>query len=62
MSEIVNLRQMRKRKRRAEKESAATENRVAHGRSAAEKVATRRAEGLAAKRLDGHRREPGTEG
>jgi hypothetical protein len=62
MSEIVNLRQARKRKRRAEQESTAAENRIVFGRPAAEKSATRRAESLAEKRLEGHRREPGTEG
>lgn len=37
MSEITNLRQFKKRKERAEKEKAATENRIRHGRTGVEK-------------------------
>lgn len=37
MSNVVNLRLARKRKERAEKETAAAENRVLHGRSKAER-------------------------
>ncbi len=58
MGEVVNLRQARKRKKRAEKEVDAAESRVIHGRSAAERIIKQRAEALAAKHLDGHRREP----
>jgi hypothetical protein len=61
MSVVVNLRQARKRKRRAEKEEAAEANRVTHGRPAAEKTATARAQALQARRLEGHRREPGSQ-
>ena len=59
MSDIVNLRQVRKRKRRADKERAADESRLTHGRPAAEKAETRRAKALEERRLDAHRREPG---
>ena len=58
MAEIVNLRQARKRKRRADDARAADENRVIHGQPAAETIARRRAEALKEKRLDGHRRDP----
>jgi hypothetical protein len=61
MSEIVNLRLARKRKRRAEKDSAAAENRVAYGRGAGEKAATRQTAELSERRLEGHRREPDPE-
>lgn len=57
MAEIVNLRQARKQKSRAEKERVAEQNRVLHGRA---KAARRRDEALAgqqARFLDGHRRE-----
>ncbi|MGH6926555.1 MAG: DUF4169 family protein [Propylenella sp.] len=62
MSEIVNLRQARKRKRRAVKEREAAANRAAHGVPSAEKRAARATEALAEKRLEGHRREPDREG
>jgi hypothetical protein len=57
VSEIVNLRQVRKQKRRTEAVQAARENRVLHGRTRAEKTeaadATRRREArLDAKKLD----------
>lgn len=58
MSEIVNLRQAKKRRARAEKEAKAAANRVEFGRSKAERKQTeaqRRldAERLEAKKLDG---------
>jgi Domain of unknown function (DUF4169) len=59
MTEIVNLRLARKRRRRAEKDEAATANRLAHGRSKAEKTRADRVGALDATRLEGHRREPG---
>ncbi len=59
MSDAVNLRRARKQKRRAEKERAAAQNRFAHGRPISEKKAARRAGVLDAKRLEGHRRDPG---
>jgi hypothetical protein len=58
MSDIVNLRLARKRKRRAEKESVAAANRLRHGRSAAEQQESLLARRLDEKRLDGHRRAP----
>jgi hypothetical protein len=58
MREVVNLRQARKRKRRAEKARIAAENRLTKGQPTAGKTAARRAQALAEKRLDGHRLEP----
>ncbi|PYE90129.1 DUF4169 family protein [Phyllobacterium leguminum] len=37
MNDIVNLRQFKKRKKRDEKEQAAVENRIRHGRTGVEK-------------------------
>jgi len=57
MAEIVNLRQARKRKVRAEKEARAAENRIAFGRTKAEKDLTRAEQDMAARRLDSHKRD-----
>ena len=57
MAEIVNLRQIRKRKQRSEKERATDENRRMHGRSAAEKTKTRLLLDIEERRLEAHRRE-----
>jgi hypothetical protein len=57
MAEIVNLRLARKKKVRADKETRASENRVAFGRSKAERQATRAEKEIAARRLDLHRRD-----
>lgn len=62
MAEIVNLRQARKKKARAEKERVAEQNRVTHGRSKAER---QHAQTLAQKStafLEGHRRDHGDSG
>lgn len=56
MADIVNLRQVRKRRKRDDKERAAAANRRAHGRSAAEKTETRLARSLDEKRFEAHRR------
>jgi hypothetical protein len=61
MAEIVNLRQARKRKTRAEKDAAADANRRAHGRPPAERRAADKIRALEAERLEGHRREPDDE-
>ena len=58
MTEIVNLRLARKRKRRADKESTADENRIQHGRSAAEKAQASDQRALLSNRLEAHRRDP----
>jgi hypothetical protein len=57
MGEIVNLRQVRKQKARAEKEKHAGENRALHGRSKAEKTRDRLTSDKAEKFVAGHRRE-----
>lgn len=57
MAEIVNLRLARKRKARADAESAAAGNRAAHGRSKAEKRSDATERAARDKHLDGHKRE-----
>ena len=57
MAEIINLRQARKQKARAEKEARATKNRVTFGRTKAEKTLTKAEEALAKSRLDSHKRD-----
>ena len=56
MAEIVNLRQARKRKARAEKEAQAAENRVAFGRPKAERSLGKAQRDIDLRRLEGHRR------
>ena len=60
MAEIVNLRTMRKRRDRAEKERKAEENRALHGRTRTEKNAGTTERERALSRLDGHRLERAT--
>jgi hypothetical protein len=55
--EIVNLRKARKARERAEAQTRAAENRVRFGRSKAERRTLAAEEDLAARRLDGHRRD-----
>jgi Domain of unknown function (DUF4169) len=57
MSEIVNLRQARKRAARAAHEEAATANRAKHGRTKAEKASTRVEADKLRNVLDGAKRE-----
>jgi hypothetical protein len=57
MAEIVNLRLARKKRARADKETRASENRVAFGRSKAERQATNAENEIAQRRLDLHRRD-----
>ncbi|MGX5844060.1 DUF4169 family protein [Mesorhizobium sp. ArgA1] len=57
MGDVVNLRQLRKQKARAEKEKLAGENRALHGRSKAEKDRDRLTADKAEKFVAGHRRE-----
>jgi len=58
VGEVVNLRLMRKRKERLEKERLAAENRLRHGRPRAEREAERLGTALEESRLEGHRRIP----
>ena len=57
MGEIVNLRQVRKQKARADKERQAGENRALHGRSKAEKSRDQLIADKAETFVAGHRRE-----
>lgn len=57
MAEIVNLRLARKAKARATKETIATANRAAFGRTKAEKQADRAAVTRLDRQLDGAKRE-----
>ena len=58
MTAVINLRLARKRRQRAEKERAASENRAVHGRPKAEKERQRLDNERAAAFVDGHRLEP----
>lgn len=55
---VINLRQARKAKTRAEKEQTADENRRLHGRTKAEKAAEKSATDKSNQHLDGHKRDP----
>lgn len=57
MAEIVNLRLARKAAARRSKEAEAAANRLAHGRTRAEREATRAEAMRAARLLDGAKRE-----
>jgi len=57
MAEVVNLRNARKQKARAEKEATAEANRLRFGRTKAEKVKEAMDKALAAKHIDGHKLE-----
>ncbi|WP_404404144.1 DUF4169 family protein [Pelagibacterium halotolerans] len=59
MAEIVNLRQARKRKARAEKDAKAAQNRIQFGRTKAERNLSDAKNALDAKRVDQHKRETG---
>jgi hypothetical protein len=57
MAEIVNLRQVRKQKARAEKEAKAAGNRAAFGRTKADKSRTKAEADLKRRRLEAHKRD-----
>lgn len=57
MGEVVNLRQARKAAARRTKEAEAAANRLAHGRTRAEREATKAEKERAARLLDGARRD-----
>jgi hypothetical protein len=57
MGDVVNLRGARKAKARAEAEAKAQANRIAHGRTKAEKKSTKAEREAADRKLDGHRRD-----
>ena len=58
MAEVINLRTARKAKARAAKETAATANRAAFGRTKAERKAAATDAERRARTLDGAKREP----
>jgi len=58
LSSLVNLRIARKRKARAEKDQAASENRALHGRTGDEKRRDRLHKEKSGSFVDGHRLEP----
>ncbi|BCB19090.1 DUF4169 family protein [Bosea sp. ANAM02] len=55
MAEIINLRQARKQKARAQAEKTAEQNRIAFGRTKAERRLTEAERDKAARHIDGHR-------
>lgn len=57
MADIINLREARKRKARAEKERQAADNRIRFGRTKAEKRLTELENSRFARDLDGKRRD-----
>lgn len=57
MSEIVNLKRVRKQKVRATAEQDAAANRLAHGRTKAQKELSRAEATAATRKLDGHKRD-----
>lgn len=57
MNDVVNLKSARKAKARAEAEATAQANRVAYGRTKAEKKSTKAEREAADRKLDGHRRD-----
>ncbi|MHA6690501.1 DUF4169 family protein [Devosia sp. A449] len=57
MAEIINLKNFRKQKARADKETQATQNRVLFGRSKAEKLTQAAEKALAERRIDGHKKD-----
>lgn len=60
MPEVVNLRQIRKQKARAEKECLADANRALHGRTKAEKLRARLEAEKSTAFIEGHRLESPT--
>jgi hypothetical protein len=57
VTEVISLSRVRKTKARAEKDATAAANRVKFGRTKAEKAADEKRKDLAAKQIDGHKRE-----
>jgi hypothetical protein len=57
MAEIINLRNARKQRARAEKDVQAAQNRVLFGRTKAEKLKQSIEKTMADKKIDGHKRE-----
>jgi hypothetical protein len=57
MADIINLKNVRKRKARTEREATAEANRQKFGRSKSERAAQDAKQTLDERRLDGHRRD-----
>lgn len=57
MAEIINLRNARKQKARADKEAQAAQNRALFGRTKAEKLKQASERALADKHIDGHKKD-----
>jgi hypothetical protein len=57
VTEVISLSRVRKARARAEKDATAAANRVKFGRTKAEKAADEKRKDLAAKQIDGHKRE-----
>ena len=57
MAEVVNLRNVRKQKRREEKDAVASSNRAAFGRTKTEKGLSKAKLALDKKKLDEHKRQ-----
>jgi Domain of unknown function (DUF4169) len=57
MAELVNLRNIRKRRERADREAAATANRAAFGRTKSEKSLTTAKRQKQSRQLDAHKRD-----
>lgn len=57
MADIINLRNVRKQKARAEREIQASQNRVLFGRTKAEKLKDAAEKAKAEKHIDGHKRD-----
>lgn len=57
MADIINLKTIRKRKARAEREMTAEANRLKFGRTKHERVLREAEQSLEARRLDEHKRE-----
>lgn len=57
MADIINLRNVRKQKARADKDAKASKNRVLFGRTKAEKLKDTMEKARADKHVDGHKRD-----
>jgi hypothetical protein len=57
MADIINLRQARKQKARADKDATAAGNRAKFGRTKGEKLRDAKEKAQADKHIDGHKRE-----
>lgn len=55
--EVINLRRARKAREKREKDDAAQANRIAHGRTKAERILTEAQQRLEAAKLDAHKRD-----